>query len=331
MFKFYILSSILFLVVFCSCGPSEIGTKKEIPIEKENEIKLKSLADTLFLGHDEFDELVRYGYQLIVNTPIYIGPNGKVGKYAGNLMSCTNCHLDAGTRKYGLSLHASYGNYPQYRSRENKVLDIKARINNCVERPLNGDPISEESKEMLAIVSYLKWLGEGIPLGETPKGTKLPEIELLKRAANPKKGAVIYKKHCASCHGENGEGKLTEDEKKFLYPSLWGNNSYQKGSSMYRLTKMTAFVYANMPNDKASAENPFLSLEEAYDVSAFVNDLSIHERPGPNGRNLDYKNLGTKPFDYPHGPYLDPYSEKQHRFGPYQKIIDFYENYEPKN
>lgn len=325
MFKFYILVSLLFLVVFCSCESSKIGKNKEIPIEKENEIKLKTLADTLFLGHDEFDELVRYGYQLINNTPIYIGPNGKIGKYAGNLMSCTNCHLDAGTRKYGLSLHASYGNYPQYRSRENKILDIEARINNCVERPLNGDPIPEDSKEMLAIVCYLKWLGEDIPIGYVPKESKLPDIDFLKRAANPKKGEAIFIKHCVSCHGENGEGKLSDNGKKYLYPPLWGGNSYQKGSSMYRLMKITAFVYANMPFDKASAENPFLSLDDAYDVSAFVNDLSIHERPGARKGRLDYENLATKPYDYPHGPYLDPYSEKLHRFGPFQHIIEFYE------
>lgn len=325
MFKFYILSSILFLVVFCSCGPSEIGKKKVNLIEEEKKVKLKTLADTLFLGHDEFDELVRYGYQLISNTPLYIGPNGKVGKFAGNLMSCNNCHLDAGTRKYGLSLHASYGNYPQYRSRENKILDIEARINNCVERPLNGDPIPEDSKEMLAIVCYLKWLGEGIPVGTVPEGSKLPEIDLLNRAANPKKGALIYKKHCASCHGVKGEGKLNESENKFLYPSLWGDNSYQKGSSMYRLMKATAFVYANMPYGKASGENPFLSLEQAYDVSAFVNDITIHDRPSPKKGNNDYQNLSTKPFDYPHGPYLDPYPEKLHRFGPFQRIIEFYE------
>ena len=59
------------------------------------EEELWIVPDTITIPHDEFGEMVRYGRNLIVNTSFYIGPEGKVGKYLGNKMNCTNCHQDA--------------------------------------------------------------------------------------------------------------------------------------------------------------------------------------------------------------------------------------------
>jgi thiosulfate dehydrogenase len=41
---------------------------------------------------------------------------------------------------------------------------------------------------------------------------------------------------------------------------------------------------------------------------------------------MDWPKIAKKPFDHPFGPYVDPFSEEQHKFGPYKPIKDWYAN-----
>lgn len=295
--------------------------------ESENVTSLVMVEEDVFVGLDSNDipegaegELIRYGLELIRNTANYIGPDGINGNYLGNKMNCTNCHVDAGTRPYGFNFYSTYGNYPQYRSRENAVLSIEQRVNNCVERPHNGIPLPLDSKEMTAIVSYIKFLGTNVSKGETKKGSGGIGIDFIDRPADPVRGKQIYLKECARCHMENGEGKWLPNEIGYEYPPLWGPKAYQQGSSMFRVIKAARFIKANMPQDKATWDKPYLSDEEAFDVAAYINSPE-HNRPTKSGE--DYENIGTKYVDYPFGPYNDPFSEEQHKYGPFEEIIEY--------
>ncbi len=283
--------------------------------------------DTSIIPNDRTGEMIRYGRELLVNFPYYLGPNGTVGKYGGNALGCQNCHLDAGTRPYGLSYFSAHARYPQYRAREGKILTLADRVNSCVERPLNGRPLPLDSKEMIAIVTYMKWLGTGVPINGSVKGDKLKEIALLDRPADPRKGQVIYKIHCVRCHGEDGQGKLKEDKLAYEYPPLWGTSSYQPGTSMHRVIKAAQFIKYNMPFDSARWYKPVLTDEEALDVAAFVNndeanDHSIHARPYRE-MVADYPAIEEKPVDFWKGPYADPFSKEQHKYGPFKPIIEW--------
>ena len=111
----------------------------------------------------KFGDEVRYGRELMINTAYNIGPEGINGKYTGNKMNCSNCHQDAGTKAFSLNLMSSHENYPQYRAREGKVLTLAERVNNCIERPHNGKPLPLDSREMVAFLSYLKWINGFAP------------------------------------------------------------------------------------------------------------------------------------------------------------------------
>ena len=278
--------------------------------------------DTSTIPHNEFGDAVRYGRNLVLNTAYYIGPEGIISKNLGNKMNCTNCHLQAGTKPYAFNYFSTHARYPQYRAREDKILSLAERVNNCIERPHSGKPIKLDSKEMTAIVCYIKWVGQNVPIEKHVKGDKPIELIFLDRPADPVKGEEIYMRECKTCHGANGEGKMKADNVCYEYPPLWGLKSYQPGSSMHRVVKAAAFIYANMPNAATSYENPKLTMEEAFDVAAFVNDDRIHKRPANNG-TLNYPNFKNKPIDYGIGPYIDTFPELQHKFGPYQPIIDY--------
>ena len=104
------------------------------------------------------NESIKYGYELFVKTPKYVGPNNGVEEmvYSGNNLSCNNCHLFAGTKPYSMPLIGIIQRFPQFRGRENKIGTIEERINGCFERSMNGRALPEDSKEMKALVSYLE-------------------------------------------------------------------------------------------------------------------------------------------------------------------------------
>ncbi len=313
--------SLFVVFVAAACNSSVQESKKDLPVK---DTSVFSPPDTSTIPHDQFGDLVRYGRELIVNTAHYIGPNGTVGKYLGNRMACTNCHLDAGARPFGFNFFSTHGRYPQYRGRENEVLNLGQRINNCVERPHNGTPLPIDSKEIVAMECYMKWLSANVPVGQHVKGDENLEIEYPTHAADIKKGGEIFAAECTSCHGTNGEGKLNNDSSAYVYPPLWGPDSYQNGSSPSRVVKLARFIKANMPDKKATWRKPYLTDEQAIDVAAFINDGRIHPRPQKKNKNIpDYPNIKAKAIDYERGPYIDTFSEYQHKFGPFQPIIDY--------
>jgi thiosulfate dehydrogenase len=132
-----------------------------------------------------------------------------------------------------------------------------------------------------------------------------------------KKGNKVYTMKCRSCHGANGEGVLAADKMGYTYPPLWGKYSYNDGAGMYRLINFAGFVKNNMPFG-ATYQNPQLTDEEAWNVAAFVNSQPRSHKD----QRQDWTNLEKKPIDLPFGPYIDNFSEKQHKFGPFQPIKD---------
>lgn len=311
-----ILSAVAVFSSSCSQGnAAETETK---PADSAKETEAFYIPDTTKIPNDKFGVMVKYGRDLFFNTAYYIGPDGTKGKYLGNKMNCVNCHQDAGTKPFSLNLVRSHTNYPQYRSREARVLSLAERVNNCVMRPHNGKPLPLDSKEMIAFLSYLQWINSKAPK-EKMFGEKNLKVEFPDRAADPEKGKLLYVKHCQRCHGENGEGKMRGDNVCFEYPPLWGPDSYQPGSSMHRVIKQAQWIKANMPQDIAKWNQPVLTDEEALDVAAFVNDDRIHSRPNPV--TFDYPNPEEKAIDYGKGPFIDSFSEQEHKFGPYPPII----------
>ncbi len=316
--KYLLVSFLLFLIVTAyNCTSNNKNHTNE-------QFELLKAPDTTSIPNDAFGEMVKYGRQLILNTAYYIGPNGISGSYTKNKMNCTNCHQDAGTKPYAFNLMLSHDKYPQYRPREGKVLTLADRINNCVERPHSGTALPLNSKEMTAILSYLKWINSKAKNDSAVKGYESITLEFLDRAADPEKGKTIYDSQCQRCHGDNGEGKMLPNNITYEYPPLWGENAYQPGSSMHRITKQARWLKANMPHDLAKWYQPILSDEECFDVAAFVNNDDIHKRPSPP--TYDYPNIKDKNIDYGKGPFIDTFSEQQHKYGPWKPIINYWKS-----
>jgi thiosulfate dehydrogenase len=260
---------------------------------------------------------IRYGYELLTETPKFFGPNGKIFKGTKSRVSCSQCHMEAGTRHFGNSFHDTQATYPQFRLRENKIQTLSDRINACFRHPLLGTRnFPEDGREMRALQIYIKWIGRGRPILEKESDERLMKLTFLDRAADPEKGKFVFEKNCIQCHGINGNGKLSDDQKYYIYPPLWGNESFMIGSSMSRISILARFIKGNMPFGTLP-DKPKLSDDETWDVSAYI---LTHQRPKWAGE-VPFSKISNKPFDYPIPPFDDKFTNEQHSRGPFKPIL----------
>ncbi len=273
------------------------------------------------LPNDAGGRLVRRGRDLITATYAYIGPEvpDRAKRYAGNNLACSNCHLEAGTKKFGIPLFGLFGEFPRYSPRAGAEISIEDRLNSCMTRSMNGRPLPLRSPEMQAMVAYIKFLSTGVPTGQRLPGLGVGKMPELDRAANPARGQTIYANTCIDCHGTNGKGirrSLPTTYLGYMMPPLWGSDSFNDGAGMARLITAANFLHFNMPHG-ADYLNPQLTPEAAWDVAAYV-----ISQPRPHKANLDedFPDLLEKPVDAPYGPYADGFSAEQHKFGPFAPI-----------
>jgi thiosulfate dehydrogenase len=273
------------------------------------------------LPRDAHGMQVREGRDLITATFAYIGPNvpDASKRYAGNNLACRNCHLSAGTRKFGLPLFGLFNDFPQYSARSGAEITIEDRVNSCMTRSMNGRPLPVDAPPMKAIVAYIEFLSTGVPLGRRLPGMGAGNMPILTRAADPNRGRPIYLQVCAGCHLADGAGlrrSIPSADLGYVMPPLWGPDSFNDGAGMARLMTLANFIHFNMPHG-VEYTDPRLSVEDAWDVAAYVES---QPRPHLAGRERDFPNLLAKPVDTPYGPYADGFSEQQHKYGPFGPI-----------
>lgn len=295
---------------------ADASDEKTPETPKKEDKGLLAVADFKMKPYPNTEEgkKAEYGEKLVKETYKYF--QREDGSNINNQLACASCHINGGTQAYGIPFIGVTKFFPAFMARENEERTIEQRINGCFERSMNGEALDVDSEEMQAMVAYMEHLSQDIKVeGERIKGQMTPDLgELPDRAADLEKGQAVYDLHCMACHMPDGQGmKLPRSDKGYLYPPLWGDDSYNDGAGMHRLLTAAKFIRANMPQG-TTHENPLLTVEEAYDVAAYINSL---ERPVKEGKERDFPDLSKKPKDAPFPPYDDDISQEQHKYGPY--------------
>lgn len=263
-----------------------------------------------------------YGQRLLRETAALVGPGHENPemRYTGSHLACASCHLESGAKPGTLSLVETASRYPRPSGRDGGVRDLRDRINGCMVRSMNGRELPRDSVEMIAMEAYINHLGERFAaLSESRRVvTEQAAFAEPDRAADPEAGHLVYTERCEVCHGANGEGLLATAEPSdgYLFPALWGPDSYNDGAGMHRVLTAAAFIKARMPLGQAD-----LTDDQAYDVAAYINS---HPRPAMGGLERDYPDLRTKPVDSPYPPYADPFPQERHKYGPFAEIRQWY-------
>lgn len=275
------------------------------------------------LAQDEYGTLARYGRELSSRTFAHIGPEvkNKQMRYAGNNLACTSCHQNDATKPYAMPWVGVSATFPQYRGREDDLSTVEERVNGCMQRSMNGKALPLDSREMKAFVTYIHFLSRGIPIGASIEGTATFQSKPPNRRADLVAGESIYQAQCSACHGANGEGRRVGakgDAQGYLFPPLWGPDSFNNGAGMNRILMAMRFIKHNMPQGVAYT-NSILSDEAAFDVAGYI--LS---KPRPVKANLerDFPARWNKPIDAAFPPYVDGAPADQHKFGPFPPLAD---------
>ena len=281
----------LLLAVGCAAkedGPADEGTENDGTNETEqqasNEIPTVIPTDELDPDHP-MTEAIQYGEEIFNET------NTVLADYVGNELSCQSCHADGGLSASS-TLVGVVADYPQYRPREGVAFTLEDRINGCMIRSMNGEMIPTDSEEMRAMMAYFSHISKGVAIGEerpwfNPNDMEeIPEPDVVS-------GEELYEsKNCLTCHGDNGEGIGANTG-----PALWGENSFNDGAGLTRLSKMAGYIQNNMPIGDVGD----LSDQEAADLAAYI---LMQERPVFEDADKDFPH-GGEPDDFIRGERLE--------------------------
>lgn len=214
---------------------------------------------------NQFGELVRQGRDIFTDTQKY------AKQYVGNGLNCENCHLDAGRRANSGPLWAAYVRYPRYRSKNHKVNSFADRLQGCFRFSMDGKAPAPDSAVIRALTAYSYWLATGAPTGKDLPGFGYPKQGFNPPAAyDYARGEKVYGEKCALCHGDDGQGQKVAGA--YVFPPLWGAQSFNWGAGMANLDNAAAFIKANMPFSRGGT----LGDKDAWDAAYF---MDAHERP----------------------------------------------------
>lgn len=252
-----------------------LGAKPEIPRPATPEPYIaKPQSPDAFVPPPEsaipsgpYGELVRLGQNIFEDTPKY------ATAYAGNTLSCRNCHLDRGRDALSSPMWAAYVHYPEYRKKDGLVNTIQMRVQGCFRYSQNGTAPEADSHELTALVTYFYWMASGLPVGVKPKAAGYPKLNAPKAAPSPERGAKVYAASCALCHGDNGLGRSSGGQQ--VFPPLWGSQSFNWGAGMHQVDRAAGFIKTSMPFGAGGT----LTDQDAWDVAVYVNSRPRPEDP----------------------------------------------------
>lgn len=231
-----------------------------------------------------------YGMRLLNETARLLPDN------VGNGLNCNSCHMAQGKRPLGAPYINTINDYPKFMGRPQAVLNIQERINGCFRRSMNGFPIDESSAEMHAMIDYMDWLRGDVEKGHRVDIKNMEYFKVAEFTPDPVRGEEIYVQQCAACHGANGEG-MKDQFGDFIFPALWGDESFNLGAGMARMSRASPFVLHNMPiavGLDAPLGQITLSKQDAVDVSAY---FTVKPRPDFPDKIYDWPGV-PKPADF---------------------------------
>lgn len=238
---------------------SELGTPQQRP--EGPRFEAPRLAD--MLKEKNSPQLIR-GARLNIET------GRLLPQHVGNGLNCASCHLNAGTVGGGSPYVGVSAAFPSYAARAGRVITLEDRINGCFPRSMNGKPLPPGSQDMQAMLAYIEWMRRDAQPGGKVPGRGIGKIDHNLKP-DPVNGERIYRAQCAACHGPQGEGIRSRDG-QWIYPALWGEESFNIGAGMARTYTAAAFVKRNMPialHDRFPLGQGGLSDQDAVDVAEF--------------------------------------------------------------
>ena len=218
--------------------------------------------------------------QLIYGMRLMRDTKRLLTNYVGNGLNCDSCHINGGTMALAAPYVGVAAQFPSYNPRAGRVIDFKDRVNGCMLRSMAGKLLDKNSVEMNAMVAYMDWMRAGFKMKQKIPGRGTGKIShsIVPNAAN---GKDVYKNSCAVCHGTHGEG-IKRADGSYLFPPLWGNDSYNIGAGIAKTYTAAAFAKNVMPLSNTFAfpiGQGGLTDQQAVDVGEYFSHMPRRDFP----------------------------------------------------
>lgn len=122
-------------------------------------------------------------------------PAGKAGK------SCADCHGDVSHSMKGVAAH-----YPAFPKGGGSPVDLAGRINLCRTAQQQAEVLKPESRDLLALSSYVTHASRGLPIAP-PDDPRLARVQETGKALFTQRMGQLNLS-CANCHDDNAGKKL---------------------------------------------------------------------------------------------------------------------------
>jgi sulfur-oxidizing protein SoxA len=128
--------------------------------------------------------------------------SGKAGSgKAGSDKSCADCHGDARAGMKGVAAR-----YPAFSPAQGRPINIDQRINLCRTEQQQAKPLPYESKDLLALSTYIGHQSRGLPIAVADDARTRPFLEKGRAAFTERRGQLNL--GCTQCHDDNWSGRL---------------------------------------------------------------------------------------------------------------------------
>jgi sulfur-oxidizing protein SoxA len=115
--------------------------------------------------------------------------------------SCADCHGDASSSMKGVAAR-----YPAYNAAHSRPVNLDAQINICRTDRQKATPLPLESKELLALSTYVGRQSRGEPIEVAVDERTRPFLEAGRATFYRRQGQLNFA--CAQCHDDNWSGRL---------------------------------------------------------------------------------------------------------------------------
>jgi len=136
--------------------------------------------------------------------------------------ACADCHSDAQQSMKGVAAR-----YPAFDPARGAPVDLEQRINICRTEKQNAPSLAYESKDLLALTTYVARQSRGLPIESSDERLQ-PFIETGRTLFTRRQGQLNLS--CAQCHDDNWRQKLAGNPMTQAHPT---------GYPIYRLEWQT--------------------------------------------------------------------------------------------
>lgn len=212
----------------------------------------------------------------------------------GTQTSCDHCHQGIGDKQNekgerlvgSLSMAASWSNGGDTYDRfTGLLLPFELRQMQCFINSSNGYKPNIADDIVRDITAYSRFLSGALGLKYHTRYAEqgIDEVTVSmteKRGDDYVRGAALYKKKCAQCHGKDGRGTVVKD--RVIFPAVAGPDSFNRQSRNYFRfvsTILPGFICRNMPLGQEGS----LKSQECRDIAYYISNLPrpAGDRAGP--------------------------------------------------